>query len=208
MLPLPLQHPSTTACCLQQGGPLSAGDSAGLAAGASPGRLQPQHACAASHKLQAADQGQEQPQRQTRPWGLRTGYRAATQQEGRLVASLPVLQLPGVLHLVKGLSRDTLTQVGLPLSAPATAAVLAGALWAGSLQLQHTNLNKLLMGQPAPPVDSESSRVMDRPHNRQRWDNTHRKAMGQSPFSRSITSSVATWAPAMQSISAPSVGVQ
>ena len=132
VLLLPMQHPSTTACCLQKGGPLSAGDSAGLAAGATPGRLQPQHASAASCKLQAADQGQEQPQRHLQPWGLRTGYGPATQEEGRLVALLPVLQLPGVPHLVKGLSRDTLTQVGLPLSAPATAAVLAGVLDAGS----------------------------------------------------------------------------
>ena len=133
VLLLPMQHPSTTACCLQRWGPLSAGDSAGLAAGATPGRLQPQHASAASCQLQAADQGQEQ-QRHLRPWGLRTGYGPATQEEGRLVASLPVLQLPGMPHLVKGLSRDTLTQVGLPLSAPATAtaAVLAGALEAGS----------------------------------------------------------------------------
>ena len=123
---LPMQHSSAFACCLQQGGPLSAGDSAGLAAGASPGGLQPQRASAASCELQAADQGQEQPQRQVQPWGLRTGYRGATQQEGRLVASLQVLQLPGVPHLVKGLSRDTLTQVGLPMSARAPAAVLAG----------------------------------------------------------------------------------
>lgn len=92
------------------------GASAGLAAGASPGRLQPQHASAASCTLQAADQGQEQPQGQLQPWGSRTGYRAATPQEARLVASLPALQLPGVPHLVKGLSRDTLTQVRLPVS--------------------------------------------------------------------------------------------
>ncbi len=46
------------------------------------------------------------------------------------MASQPALQLPGVPHLVKGLSRDTLTQVGLPLSAPALAAVLAGVLGA------------------------------------------------------------------------------
>ena len=152
VLPQPMQHSSTPARCLQQGAPLSAGDSAGLAAGASPDQLQPQpHASAALPKLQGADQGQEQPQRQTWPWGLRTGYRAATQQEGRLVASLPVLQLPGVPHLVKGLSRDTLTQVGLPLPAPACAAVLAGVLGACCWQVQHTDSSKLLTIEAAGP---------------------------------------------------------